>query len=173
MDNTHSENRESGITSGAAAPRRTIADAVARTLWELTDREYRQRLAGLCQGDDQQCGASRRRRQVSRFFAGGSADAMWKRRRSHRLQPKGMGRAKSANIQRFPEISRNLQLHSDAADQQTTSYFVSSEGSKVETPGLMAGWWSRRIRARMTAWNWCASRHLNRPSPTGCLPKRS
>ena len=40
MDNTHNENRESGITSGAL-PLADDRDAIARTLWELTDREYR------------------------------------------------------------------------------------------------------------------------------------
>jgi len=40
MDNTHNENRDSGITSGAL-PLGDDRDAIARTLWELTDREYR------------------------------------------------------------------------------------------------------------------------------------
>src|SRR5579863_3598685 len=40
MDNTHNENRDSGITSGAL-PLADDRDAIARTLWELTDREYR------------------------------------------------------------------------------------------------------------------------------------
>ena len=40
MDNTHNENRDSGISSGAL-PLADDRDAIARTLWELTDREYR------------------------------------------------------------------------------------------------------------------------------------
>src|ERR1700689_4699225 len=40
MDNTHNENRDSGISSGAI-PLADDRDAIARTLWELTDREYR------------------------------------------------------------------------------------------------------------------------------------
>ena len=39
-DNTHGENRESGITSGAL-PLADDRDAIARSLWELTNREYR------------------------------------------------------------------------------------------------------------------------------------
>ncbi len=40
MSNTHNENRDSGITSGPL-PLTDDRDAIARTLWELTDREYR------------------------------------------------------------------------------------------------------------------------------------
>src|SRR5512135_2142693 len=40
MDNTHNENRDSGISSGAL-PLADDRNAIARTLWELTDREYR------------------------------------------------------------------------------------------------------------------------------------
>src|SRR5271169_3172777 len=40
MDNTHNENRDSGISSGAL-PLADDRDAIARTLWDLTDREYR------------------------------------------------------------------------------------------------------------------------------------
>ncbi len=40
MDNTHNENRESGISSGPL-PLGDDRDAIARALWELTDREYR------------------------------------------------------------------------------------------------------------------------------------
>src|ERR1017187_10710587 len=40
MDNTHNENRESGISSGPL-PLSDDRDAIARSLWELTNREYR------------------------------------------------------------------------------------------------------------------------------------
>jgi hypothetical protein len=40
MDNTHNENRDSGISSGPL-PMADDRDAIARSLWELTDREYR------------------------------------------------------------------------------------------------------------------------------------
>src|SRR5258707_11736163 len=40
LDNTHNENRASGITSGPL-PLADDRDAIARTLWELTDRGYR------------------------------------------------------------------------------------------------------------------------------------
>lgn len=40
LDNTHGQNRMSGVTSGAL-PLVDDKDAIARVLWELTDREYK------------------------------------------------------------------------------------------------------------------------------------
>lgn len=40
LDNTHGQSRPSGMISGSV-PFGTDSDAIARTLWELTDREYR------------------------------------------------------------------------------------------------------------------------------------
>jgi len=41
LDNTHSQSRPSGIASGSL-PLNDDADAIARILWQLTDREYEQ-----------------------------------------------------------------------------------------------------------------------------------
>src|SRR5271168_381468 len=46
LDNTHSQSRPSGITSGAL-PLRDDPDAIARMLWLLTDREYQQSSAAF------------------------------------------------------------------------------------------------------------------------------
>ena len=51
LDNTHSQSRPSGITSGSL-PLRDDPDAIARMLWLLTDREYRAGLGGLFAGED-------------------------------------------------------------------------------------------------------------------------
>jgi len=40
LDNTHGQSRSSGMTSGTL-PLEDDADATARVLWELTDREYK------------------------------------------------------------------------------------------------------------------------------------
>jgi len=40
LDNTHGQSRSSGVTSGTL-PQGEDADALARVLWELTDREYK------------------------------------------------------------------------------------------------------------------------------------
>src|SRR5260370_36869123 len=40
LDNTHNENRSSGITSGRL-PLADDRDAISRTLWDMTNREFR------------------------------------------------------------------------------------------------------------------------------------
>jgi len=46
LDNTHSQARPSGILSGAL-PLNDDGDAIARVLWQLTDREYEQASAAF------------------------------------------------------------------------------------------------------------------------------
>jgi TldD protein len=46
LDNTHGQNRSSGVTSGSL-PFGNDQDAIARVLWELTDREYKRAVPSL------------------------------------------------------------------------------------------------------------------------------
>src|SRR5437867_10671145 len=46
LDNTHGQSRSSGVTSGTL-PLGNDQDAVARVLWELTDREYKRAVPSL------------------------------------------------------------------------------------------------------------------------------
>ena len=46
LDNTHGQSRSSGVTSGAL-PLGNNQDAIARVLWELTDREYKRAVPAL------------------------------------------------------------------------------------------------------------------------------
>jgi predicted Zn-dependent protease len=46
LDNTHGQSRSSGVTSGTL-PLGSDQDAIARVLWELTDREYRRAVPAL------------------------------------------------------------------------------------------------------------------------------
>src|SRR5260370_32938486 len=46
MDNTHGQSRPSGVSSGSL-PRGNDEDAIARVLWELTDREYKRAVPSL------------------------------------------------------------------------------------------------------------------------------
>ena len=46
LDNTHGQSRGSGVTSGAL-PLGEDSDAIARVLWELTDREYKRAVPSL------------------------------------------------------------------------------------------------------------------------------
>jgi predicted Zn-dependent protease len=46
LDNTHGQSRSSGVTSGSL-PINDDQDAIARVLWELTDREYKRAVPSL------------------------------------------------------------------------------------------------------------------------------
>jgi len=137
LDNTHNENRASGITSGPL-PLADDRDAISRTLWEMTNREYRRaspayskvmsNTAVQAEEEDKSPDFSRETPQIQIDRAGAPIA----------FDQKGWEdkiRKYSSVFRKYPEIynsSVTLQI------QQTTSYFVSSEGSKVETPGIMA-----------------------------------
>jgi predicted Zn-dependent protease len=137
VDNTHNENRDSGITSGAL-PLADDRDALARTLWELTDREYRRATPAYAK--------VLTNKSVDAAEEDKSPDFSQEAAQAHVETPSAPVafnqkeweekiRKYSALFRKYPEIynsSVTLQV------EQTTSYFVSSEGSKVETPGLMA-----------------------------------
>jgi TldD protein len=136
-DNTHNENRESGITSGAL-PLADDRDAIARTLWELTNREYRRALPAYAKvmshtavqaaEEDKSPDFSQEAAQIQMVQPPGSI-ALNQKEWEDKI------RKYSAVFRKYPDVYRSsvtLQL------QQMTSYFVSSDGSKVETPGVMA-----------------------------------
>ena len=137
MDNTHNENRDSGITSGAL-PLADDRDAIARTLWELTDREYRRATPAYAK--------VMTNKSVDAVEEDKSPDFSQENAQAHLETPptpiafnqkewEEKIRKYSALFRKYPEIySSNVTLQVE----QSTSYFVSSEGSKVETPGLMA-----------------------------------
>ncbi len=91
LDNTHNENRESGMSSGAL-PLADDRDAIARSLWELTNQRIPPRRARLRQSPDQHGRAGRRRRQISRFFSRNAANRNRSAIRSRQFQSEGLGR---------------------------------------------------------------------------------
>jgi len=137
LDNTHNENRSSGITSGPL-PLADDRDAISRTLWEMTNREYRRaspayskvvsNTAVQAAEEDKSPDFSREAPQMQ-IDAAASPIAFNQKEWEEKI------RRYSSVFRKYPEVynsSVTLQV------QQTTSYFVSSEGSKVETPGIMA-----------------------------------
>ncbi|HEV7965930.1 MAG TPA: metallopeptidase TldD-related protein [Candidatus Acidoferrales bacterium] len=137
IDNTHNENRDSGISSGAL-PLADDRDAISRTLWELTDREYRRATPAYAKvmtnksvdavEEDKSPDFSEETAQES-VERPPTAIAFNQKEWEEKI------RKYSALFRKFPEIySSTVTLQVE----QSTSYFVSSEGSKVETPGLMA-----------------------------------
>jgi TldD protein len=137
MDNTHNENRDSGITSGAL-PLADDRDALARTLWELTDREYRRAApayAKVMTNSSVQAAEEDQSPDFSKEAAQAHVDLPAAPIAFNQKDWEEKVRKYSALFRKYPEIYSStvtLQI------EQTTSYFVSSEGTKVETPGLMA-----------------------------------
>ena len=137
LDNTHNENRESGITSGAL-PLADDRDAIARSLWDMTNKEYRRAAPAYAKvisntavqavEEDKSPDFSEERPQTQVDQAPAPI-ALGQKEWEEKI------RKYSAAFRKYPDVyssSVTLQI------QQSTSYFVSSEGGKVETPGLMA-----------------------------------
>ncbi len=137
MDNTHNENRDSGITSGPL-PLADDRDAIARTLWELTDREYRRATpayAKVMTNTAVQAAEEDKSPDFSQETPQSDVETPPAPIAFNQKEWEEKIRKYSALFRKYPEIYSStvtLQI------EQTTSYFVSSEGSKVETPGLMA-----------------------------------
>jgi predicted Zn-dependent protease len=137
LDNTHNENRSSGITSGPL-PLADDRDAIARTLWEMTNREYRRaspayakvisNTAVQAEEEDKSPDFSHESPQTQLDHPGAPI-AFNQKEWEDKI------RKYSSAFRKYPDVyssSVTLQI------QQSTSYFVSSEGSKVQTPGVMA-----------------------------------
>ena len=137
MDNTHNENRDSGISSGPL-PLGEDRDAIARALWELTDREYRRATpayAKVMTKNSVDAAEEDKSPDFSEETARASMGAPAAPIPFNQKEWEEKVRRFSALFRKFPEIYNStvsLQI------EQTTSYFVSSEGSKVQTPGLVA-----------------------------------
>jgi TldD protein len=172
MDNTHNENRDSGISSGAL-PLADDRDAIARSLWELTDREYRRATpayAKVMTNNSVQAAEEDKSPDFSEETAQAHVEAPPAPVAFHQKEWEEKIRKYSALFRKYPEVySSTVTLQVE----QTTSYFVSSEGSKVEPPASWRDWWSRPTPARTMGWTWCAWRRLNRRIPRGCPRKRS
>ncbi|HXC32144.1 MAG TPA: metallopeptidase TldD-related protein [Verrucomicrobiae bacterium] len=137
MDNTHNENRDSGITSGTL-PLADDRDALARTLWDLTDREYRRAApayAKVMTNSSVQAEEEDKSPDFSEEASQAHVEAPPAPIAFNQKDWEEKVRKYSALFRKYPEVYSStvtLQI------EQTASYFVSSEGSKVETPGLMA-----------------------------------
>ena len=137
LDNTHNENRESGITSGEL-PLANDRDAIARGLWELTNREYRRAspaYARVTSNTAVEAAEEDKSPDFSKESPQNQVDSPAAPIVFNQKEWEDKIRKYSAAFRKYPEIYTStvtLQI------EQATSYFVSSEGSNVETPGLMS-----------------------------------
>ena len=137
LDNTHNENRSSGITSGPL-PLADDRDGISRTLWEMTDREYRRAspaYAKVVSNTAVQAVEEDKSPDFSHEVSQTQIDRPVPPIAFNQKEWEDKIRKYSAAFRKYPEVynsSVTLQI------QQATSYFVSTEGSKVETPGITA-----------------------------------
>jgi len=136
LDNTHGENRTSGITSGSL-PLNDDKDAIARALWDLTNREYRRAAPAYAKvvsntaveaaEEDKSPDFSQEKPQVV-------VDQQGPPLAFNQKEWEDKVRKYSAIFRKYPEVYTSTVT---VELEQETSYFVSSEGSKVVTPGVM------------------------------------
>jgi predicted Zn-dependent protease len=137
LDNTHGQSRPSGVSSGTL-PLGNDQDAIARVLWELTDREYKRAVPSLlnvrtntavrAEEEDKSPDFSKEKPQthVGELAAAPPLDrAAWE----------GEIKRLSAAFRKYPEVylaTVILQV------QNSKSRMVSSEGSAITSPSTSA-----------------------------------
>ena len=137
LDNTHGQSRPSGVTSGAL-PLGDDQDALARNLWELTDREYKRAVPSLlnvrtntavrAEEEDKSPDFSKEKPQthIGELAAAPALD---------RTAWEGEIKRLSAAFRKYPEVYNGtviLQI------QNSKSRMVSSEGSAITSPSISA-----------------------------------
>src|SRR6184192_687858 len=133
LDNTHGQSRPSGVTSGSL-PLGNDADAIARVLWELTDREYKRAVPSLlsvrtntavrAEEEDKSPDFSKEKpqRHIGEVEAAGPFDrAAWE----------GEIKRLSGAFRKYPEVYYATVM---IQAQRSNSRMVSSEGSAIVSP---------------------------------------
>jgi TldD protein len=133
LDNTHGQSRPSGVTSGSL-PLGNDGDAIARVLWELTDREYKRAVPSLlnvrtntavrAEEEDKSPDFSKEKPQthIGEVEAAASFDrAAWE------AEIKRL----SGVFRKYPEVYYATVM---IQVQRTNSRMVSSEGSAIVSP---------------------------------------
>jgi TldD protein len=137
LDNTHGQSRSSGMTSGSL-PLNDDTDAIARVLWELTDREYKRaapaylnvktNTAVRAEEEDKSPDFSKETSKTSTGTASAAPPfdrAAWE----------GEVRRLSGAFRKYPEIYSGLVV---LQLQDSTSRLVTSEGAEIVTPSYSA-----------------------------------
>jgi TldD protein len=137
LDNTHGQSRSSGMTSGSL-PLNDDTDAIARVLWELTDREYKRaapaylnvktNTAVRAEEEDKSPDFSKEASKTSTGTVS-AAPAF------DRAAWEGEVRRLSGAFRKYPEIYSGLVV---LQLQDLTSRLVTSEGAEIVTPSYSA-----------------------------------
>jgi TldD protein len=137
LDNTHSQSRPSGLYSGSV-PLNDDADAIARVLWQLTDREYEQASAAFLKVKTNKAVHSVEEDQSPDFSQDPPQTHLDESRLHVTFDQKGWeGRIRklSAEFLKYPDV-----LTSAVVFQVETSrsYLTTSEGTALVRPSAMS-----------------------------------
>jgi len=136
LDNTHQENRPSGISS-AALPLEDNSDAIAHVLWQLTYREYRKaskaylnvKTSTQVHAPEEDLSADFSR-ETSQNHIEHSQDPP----SSDRATLEKLAKRYSEGFRKYPQIVTSVAV---ITEQYSRSYFVSSEGSTIVIPSAL------------------------------------
>src|ERR1700675_1334609 len=137
LDNTHSQSRASGITSGLL-PLNDDTNAIAHVLWQLTDREYEQASAAFLKVKTSNAVRSEEEDKSPDF----SSEAPQDHLNLVPLHPpsdqqiwEARTRKISAGFLKYPEVYTSYVSFNISADR---SYLATSEGTALIRPGAIA-----------------------------------
>jgi TldD protein len=136
LDNTHDGSRGSGMES-AALPLDDDKDAIARVLWQLTDREYKQAAPALLRVKTDTAVRSEEEDKSPDFSKETPQTHVNEARADFSFNQHawdGEVRRLSAGFNKYPEVYTSLVALQVG---RTRSYFVSSEGGSLVDPGRM------------------------------------
>jgi TldD protein len=136
LDNTHNQSRESGIVSGSL-PLDNDTDAMARVLWQLTDRGYEQASAAFAKVRTSNVVQADEEDKSPDFSAEAPlthADATQFRPFTAQKAWEERTRRISAIFLKYPEVYSSIVYFTATADR---SYLATSEGSALVRPSAM------------------------------------
>jgi TldD protein len=137
LDNTHNQSRGSGITSGML-PLNDDTNAIARVLWQLTDREYEQASAAFLKVKTSNAVQSEEEDKSPDFSKESSQehlDASQLRQSFDQEAWERRTRAISADFLKYPEVYSSFVSFTVSADR---SYLTTSEGAALIRPSAIA-----------------------------------
>lgn len=137
LDNTHNQSRGSGITSGML-PLSDDTNAIARVLWQLTDREYEQASAAFLKVKTSNAVQSEEEDKSPDFSKESSQehlDASQLRASFDQKAWEKRTRAISADFLKYPEVYSSFVSFTVSADR---SYLTTSEGAALIRPSAIA-----------------------------------
>jgi TldD protein len=137
LDNTHSQSRPSGITSGLL-PLGDDPDATARVLWQLTDHEYEQASGAFLRVKTNQAVRSEEEDKSPDFSQDQPETHLDEGRPHLALDQKAWeerARKISAGFLKYPEVYNSIVILESGANR---SYLTTSEGTALVRPSAIS-----------------------------------